>query len=253
VTVGAPGAALIENAARLDAVMLRRCDGADDLGALLADPRITTVALGPGLGVGARTRACALAAVTARGASGVVLDADALSSFEDAPEERRALFDACCGGSVVLTPHWGEFRRLFPGIAERYGAAPERGALVSRVDAAEAAARESGATVLLKGADTVIAPPDGPASLHAAVYEQAAPWLATAGAGDVLTGLIAGLLARGLPAQRAAAQAAWLHVAAARSFGPGLIAEDIPEALPQVLKTLAIPSAATLGAGRCVG
>jgi hydroxyethylthiazole kinase-like uncharacterized protein yjeF len=252
-TVGAPGAALIENAARLDAVMLRRCDGPEDLAALLADARITTVALGPGLGVGDRTVALAEAAVSARGARGVVLDADALTSLAAAPAARDALFAACRGGAVVMTPHWGEFRRLFPAIAEDCAAAPERGALRSRVDAAEAAARESGATVLLKGPDTVIAPPDGAAMLHAAVYDDAAPWLATAGAGDVLTGLIAGLLARGLPAPAAAAQGAWLHAAAARAFGPGLIAEDLPEALPHVLASLEVARAAPLGAAHRVG
>jgi hydroxyethylthiazole kinase-like uncharacterized protein yjeF len=241
VTLAAPGAALIENAARLDAVMLRRCDGVADLEALLSDGRITTVALGPGLGVGPRTTALAQAALVMRGGAGVVLDADALTSLADDPEARTALFAAArCSGGLVLTPHWGEFRRLFPVIATDSVAAPERGPLRSRVDAAEAAARASGATVLLKGPDTVIAPPDRPATLHAAAYDAAAPWLATAGAGDVLAGLIAGLLARGLPPAEAAGQAAWLHAAAARAIGPGLIAEDLPEALPTVLRSLCV-------------
>ncbi len=229
VTLGAPGAALIENATRLDAVMLRRVGDADDLAALLADRRIGAVLLGPGLGCDARARGLVLAALGAGRA--VALDADALTAFAGDAGDRAALMDglrAC--GRAVLTPHAGEFARLFP--------AAEAGAAVSRV---RLAAAEAGATVLLKGRATAVAAPDGAALLHAATYGRSAPWLATAGAGDVLAGLIAGLLARGAAPLAACGTAAWLHVEAARAVGPGLIAEDLPEALPGVLRRLLAP------------
>ncbi len=234
VTLGAPGAALIENAARLDAIMLRRIDGACALTEALADARINAVVLGPGLGLdgarGERTRALTRAALASRRA--VALDADALTAFSEAP---ATLFAACAGAPVVLTPHMGEFARLFPDLAARLSA---RVRVWSRVDAARAAAARSGATVLLKGRDTVIAAPCGAARVHAAAYGRAAPWLATAGAGDVLAGLIAELMARGAAPLEAAACACWLHVEAARIVGPGLIAEDLPEALPRALGAL---------------
>ena len=147
------------------------------------------------------------------------------------------MFDLLHEG-CVLTPHGGEFARLFPDLDDRLAAPPDTGPAFSRVDAAREAARRAGAVVLLKGPDTVIAEPDGHCAVHAGVGERAAPWLATAGAGDVLSGLIAGLMARGLAPFDAACSAAWLHVEAARAFGPGLIAEDLPEALPGVLRAL---------------
>jgi len=223
VTLGCPAAALPENAARLDAVMTRPVDDAPALERMLADRRLSAILLGPGLGVGEATRARVLAAL----ASGrpVVLDADALTSFADDPE---ALFRALHRGTV-LTPHEGEFACLFPDLGAGSG---------SRTDRARMAAERAGSIVLLKGPDTVIAAPDGGCRLHAALYDRAAPWLATAGAGDVLAGLIAGLLARGLEPAEAAAAAVWLHVEAARRVGPGLIAEDLSEALPAVLTSL---------------
>jgi hydroxyethylthiazole kinase-like uncharacterized protein yjeF len=174
----------------------------------------------------ARTRAQALCAL----ASGrpVALDADALTAFAAEPEDRAALMAALRAGRAVLTPHGGEFARLFPAAAMS----------PSPLESARAAAAESGATVLLKGRATVIAAPDGTAAIHSAAYGREAPWLSTAGAGDVLAGLIAGLLARGLAPLPACATAAWLHVEAARHVGPGLIAEDLPEALPAVLRAL---------------
>ncbi len=233
VTVGCPPAALIENAARLDAVMLRPMRDGAALRAALADRRITTLCLGPGLGLGAREVGLVAEALAARRAT--VLDADALSLIASDESLRGALHGRC-----VLTPHGGEFARLFPDIAAALEAPPQEGApAMSTVDAARRAARESGAVVLLKGPATVIAAPDGRCAVHAALRGRAAPWLATAGAGDVLAGLVAGLMARGLSPFEAAQTAAWLHVECARAFGAGLIAEDLPDALPGVLRRLA--------------
>jgi NAD(P)H-hydrate repair Nnr-like enzyme with NAD(P)H-hydrate dehydratase domain len=142
--------------------------------------------------------------------------------------------------ACVLTPHGGEFARLFPDLARRLAAPPDDGPAFSKLDAAREAARRAGCSVLFKGPDTVVAAPDGRAAINASAYERAAPWLATAGAGDVLAGLIAGLMARGVDAFDAASAAAWLHSEAARAFGPGLIAEDLPDALPLVFRRLGL-------------
>ena len=232
VTLACPPAAVAENAARLDAVMLRPLPDAAALEAILEDVRITALCLGPGLGVGARTRTLVAAALGS--GRGCVLDADALTAFIDMPETLLSATHPHC----VLTPHDGEFARLFPDLAAPLREPARTGPAWSRLDAARAAARRAGCTVLLKGPDTVIADSEGNAALNAAVYASAVPWLATAGAGDVLAGLIAGLMARGCDAHRAARAGAWLHVAAARRFGAGLIAEDLPEALPAILREL---------------
>ncbi len=226
VTLLAPRDALAENAARLDAVML---DGIETLEERLADPRCTAAVIGPGAGVGeaTRSRAKAMLAASARHGMTAVLDADALTSFADDPKELHALARA---GTAVLTPHWGEFGRLFPDLARR---AVEGASLA---DCAMEAARRSGATVLLKGACTVIAAPDGQCVLSAATGEEAAPWLATAGAGDVLAGMVAGLAARRFDTLSAAAAAAWMHAEAARGYGPGLTADDLPCLLPAALR-----------------
>lgn len=227
VTLGAPGAAMLECAAQITALMLRRVEGAEDLAALLEDPRINALCLGPGMGV---ERAAALIAVVRGGGvkphPTVVVDADGLTALGPV--------GAPLPPGWVLTPHGGEFARLFPDLAAR-----EAGPGWSKVDQARAAAARAGCVVLLKGAETVIAAPDGRAAVHAAMGARAVPWLATAGAGDVLAGLIAGLCARGLGGFEAAQAAAWLHVEAALAVGPGLIAEDLPEALPGVLRALA--------------
>ncbi|WP_342662215.1 NAD(P)H-hydrate dehydratase [Rubellimicrobium thermophilum] len=233
VTLGVPPAALPENAARLDAVMLRVLADADALTAMLGDGRLNALCAGPGLGLGEREKAL-LAAVLEAGRP-ALLDADAITLLAG-DEGLRARLHA----GVVLTPHEGEFARLCPGIASRWRAPAIAGPAFSKLDAARQAAAELGCIVLLKGPDTVIADPGGRAAIHAAVRDRAVPWLATAGAGDVLAGMIAGLLARGLPPFEAASGAVWLHAEAARRFGPGLIAEDLPEALPGVFRALGL-------------
>ncbi|WP_338014577.1 NAD(P)H-hydrate dehydratase [Rhodophyticola sp. CCM32] len=235
VTVAAPGSAMMECATQLTAIMLRKSDGAEGLAALLDDTRINAICLGPGIGVGERTQALVRAALgqgvsPSYPARSVVLDADALTSFENDPQTLFALLHA----RVVLTPHAGEFARLFPDIAAKTAAAPETGPGSSRDEACREAAARAGCVVLLKGADTVIAAPDG----RCAVNSGTAPWLATAGSGDVLAGMICGLLARGFAPMEAAETGAWLHMRCASMFGPGLIAEDLPEMLPKVLRLL---------------
>ena len=231
VTVAAPAAAMAECAAQLTAIMLRPLDTAAEFGVMLDDHRINALCLGPGLGL---ARARDLVAVALAAGRGVVLDADALSAYTGAPD---ALF-AMLHPGAVLTPHDGEFARLFPDLAAALGAPALRGPAFSRICAVRAAAKRAGCVVLLKGRDTVISDPAGNCAVHAALGPRAAPWLATAGSGDVLAGVITGLLARGLPPMAATKAAAWLHVEAALTFGPGLIAEDLPEVLPKVLRRL---------------
>ena len=231
VTLGVPPAAQQEVACQITALMLRRVAEGAGLVDVLADRRFNALCLGPGLGL---DRARDLVLVALRAGRATVLDADALTGFAEGPD---ALF-GLLHGSCVLTPHGGEFARLFPDLAEKLTARPEAGPAYSKVDATRAAAARVGCVVLFKGPDTVVAAPDGRCTLCAAAYGRAAPWLATAGSGDVLAGLVAGLLARGFAAFEAAGTAAWLHREAARSFGPGLIAEDLPEALPAVFRAL---------------
>ena len=202
--------------------MVREADDARGLASLLADRRKNAVLIGPGLGVGERTKELVLAALHSDAA--IVLDADALTSFA---EDSRPLFAAIASRTapVVLTPHDGEFARLFGDLAA-----------TSKLARAREAASRAGAIVLLKGADTVVAAPSGTASINATT----SPFLATAGTGDVLAGMVVGLLAQGMPAFEAASAAVWLHGAAAIDFGPGLIAEDLPETLPRVLRELQI-------------
>ncbi len=257
VTVGCPTEAIPENAARLDAVMLKPVADAAGLAAVLEDRRINALCLGPGMGTGEREAGLLAAALklgaesaTSRGAGGagpasgaarrvdgrsLILDADALTLLAGRPELFAALHPRC-----VLTPHAGEFGRLFPDIAAKLEAPATKGPAYSKVDATREAAARAGCVVLFKGPDTVIADPSGRCSINSAHYDRAAPWLATAGSGDVLSGFIAGLLARGFEPMAAAETAAWLHVECARSFGPGLIAEDLPEELPKVFRALGV-------------
>jgi hydroxyethylthiazole kinase-like uncharacterized protein yjeF len=230
VTLASPREALTINAAHLTAVMLTPCDGPDELEAILSDPRKNVVAIGPGAGVGQGTRRLVLAVL--RGASAaraVVLDADALTSFAGEPMElvwglKRSL------GRAVLTPHEGEFARLFNVEGFPLESNTESGAMCetlfhSKLIRARNAAKATGAVVLLKGPDTVVAAPDGRAS----ILHNAPPWLATAGSGDVLAGIITGLLAQSMPPFEATCAAAYLHAEAAQRLGPGLIAEDLVE------------------------
>ena len=219
VSVAAPPDAVAVNAAHLTAIMLKPFEGADGLARLLEDKRLNAVVIGPGLGVDGETRA--LVDVALKSGAAVVLDADALTSFRDDPDALFArLHDRC-----VLTPHAGEFERLFPGLLDD---------TANTVEAVRTAATRAGRTVLLKGGDTVIADASGKAAINA----NAPATLATAGAGDVLAGFIAGLLAQKMTTFDAACCGAWLHGAAAGIFGPGLIAEDLPEMLPAILAEL---------------
>jgi NAD(P)H-hydrate epimerase len=191
---------------------------ADDRSALdatIADPRITALLIGPGAGLTARTRDTVLTILAAR--RPCVLDADALTIFRDDPQ---ALFSAI-HGPCVMTPHEGEFARIF----SREG---------DKLSRARAAAATSGAIMLLKGADSVIAAPDG----RAAINVGAPPDLATAGSGDVLSGLVVGLLAQGMPAFESACAAVYLHAQAGALFGRGLIAEDLIDLIPEALRAV---------------
>ncbi|MFZ1469045.1 MAG: NAD(P)H-hydrate dehydratase [Paracoccaceae bacterium] len=236
VTVGCPEGAVAENAARSEAVMLRGVVDGDGLTAVLEDKRINALCLGPGMGVGAREAGLVAVALLSRGEPRpTVLDADALTLLAGDAGLFGALHAEC-----VLTPHAGEFARLFPDLAEKLAAPATKGPAYSKVDACREAAVRAGCVVLFKGPDTVIAAPDGRCAINSAAYERAAPWLATAGSGDVLAGFITGLLARGFSPFDAACTGAWLHVECARSFGPGLISEDLAEELPKVFRALGL-------------
>lgn len=227
VTMGAAEATLPVLAVHLTEIMLSAVATGDNLTALLTtDARISALCVGPALGLDQRAAEIVAAAI----ASGrpCVLDADALSVIAQNPELMAALSENC-----VLTPHGGEFARLFPDISlgdtqPTYFAAME------------AACDRAGCTVLLKGAVSVVCAPEERASVLDSSKTQTAPWLATAGSGDVLAGLIAGLMARGMHTRDAAETGAMLHAMAARKFGPGLVAGDLPDMIPGVLKDLGV-------------
>jgi hydroxyethylthiazole kinase-like uncharacterized protein yjeF len=225
VTLASPRDALAVNASALSAVMVRAIDTTVEFAEMLADKRLNACVIGPGAGLGDRTRDFVLAALSAK--RNLVLDADALTSFADAPDHLFEAIKTSRDLEVVLTPHEGEFPRLFSDLSNKH---PFR----SKLERVRAAAERSGAVVLLKGPDTVVASPDGRATIAA----NAPPWLATAGAGDVLAGMISGMQAQGVPAFEAASIAVWMHGEAAAEAGPGLIAEDLPEVLPAVFRRL---------------
>ena len=234
VTLGVPGSAQMEVASQITALMLRRVEDGAGLMRILEDQRLNALCLGPGFGLDQRAKELISAALSKDhiGKRYLVIDADALTLLAQESELFDMLHEGC-----VLTPHAGEFKRLFRDISEKLAAPAVKGPAYSKVDATREAAARAGCVVLFKGPDTVIAAPDGRCSINSAYYDRAAPWLATAGSGDVLAGFITGLLARGFNPMQAAEAATWLHVECALSFGPGLIAEDLPEELPRVLKT----------------
>ena len=223
-TVAVPEAALQVYAAALTSVMVRPVAQPEDFEKLLADSRITGLLIGPGAGIGPETRARVFAMLKTGRAT--VLDADALSTFKDDPQTLFSAVMENSAGGCVLTPHEGELARLFEGLVDFRS---------DKLTRARAAARASGAIIVLKGSDTVIAAPDG----RAIINSNAPPTLATAGAGDVLAGMVLGLLTQGVEPFLAAAAAVWLHGAAAAHFGPGLLAEDLPDRLPAVFRRLA--------------
>ncbi|HEY6701791.1 MAG TPA: NAD(P)H-hydrate dehydratase [Pseudolabrys sp.] len=224
VTIASPREALAINAAESLAVMVRPVDGSAELGEFLKDRRRNAVVLGPGGGMGSAMREQVLAALASQ--ASVVLDADALTSFA---EHQDLLAGAIRkrSGNVVLTPHQGEFSRIFRDIYVDHKSN-------SKVEKTRLAADFCGAVVVYKGADTVVAAPDR----RATIAENGPPSLATAGSGDVLAGIIGGLVAQGMPAFEAACAGVWVHGDAASEFGPGLIAEDLPEMLPRVYRRL---------------
>jgi len=214
-TIAVPEHAFAIYAAALTSIMVQPLAQQEDFARLLADVRYTAFSIGPGAGVSDATRLRALDML--KTGKPVVIDADAISVFAARPEE---LFEAIRGGCVI-TPHEGEFKRIFDVSGNKLARARQ-------------AARRSGAVVVLKGSDTVIAAPDG----RAIINSNAPPTLATAGSGDVLGGFILGLLAQNMDAFPAAAAAVWLHGAAAAGLGAGLMAEDLPDLLPAVLRRL---------------
>ena len=228
VTLAPSQDALPEYSSPPDALMRRAVDDGDALRGALDDTRINAACIGPGCGI---DRAAASLAVLLPTGRGTVIDADALTALSQDTGLMAALHGRC-----ILTPHGGEFARLFPDLAEKVEATPSQGPAYSKLDAARDAAARCGSVVLLKGPDTVIANPDGRAVIHSAFD---IPWLATAGAGDVLAGIITGLLARGFQSFDAASLGTLIHAKAARAFGPGLIADDLPEMIPQILRDLA--------------
>ncbi len=221
VTLGVSGSALLAHACHTTSIMLHKLDPDQDITKILKEKRINCVALGPGLPPNEHTRNQVLSFLDNDGP--VLLDAGALSAFHG----HSQLFFNAVGkhkSPIVLTPHDGEFKKLFPDLV----------AISSKIQRAREAARRCGAIILLKGADTVIATPTGDASIS----NNAPPFLATAGSGDVLSGLIAGLLAQSMPAFLAVNAAVWLHGQAANWVGPGLISSDLDEGLKKAISRL---------------
>lgn len=221
VTVASPTEALPIHAANLSAIMVRPVEDAAGLERLLADRRLSTVVIGPGVGVGQGARDRLAVCADRR----LVIDADLITSFKGAADQLAAQLAGA--PAAIATPHDGEFARLFEGCPDVLEAP-------SKLERVRAGARRLGIVLVLKGADTVVAAPDG----RACIADNAPPWLATAGAGDVLSGIVGGLLAQGMEPFEAASAAVWLHGEAAREAGPGLVADDLIEALRPVYARL---------------
>lgn len=228
VTLLSPGSALQANAAHLTSIILRKTDTPEEAAEWLGERKPGALVFGPGIGLhdSVSDFALKLIAASAGVVRHIVFDADALTHLSRRPAAFFDAFRAKNAPQFVLTPHEGEFARVFPELV--------RDESSSKVDRARKAAVLANATVILKGPDTVIASPDG----RAAISANAAPWLATAGSGDVLAGITAGLLAQGMLSFEAASAAVWLHSEAGSRFGPGLIAEDLPDLLPPLLRGL---------------
>jgi NAD(P)H-hydrate epimerase len=215
VTIAVPEISLPIYAASLTSIMVHPLTMPEDFNKMLDDRRLTAFLIGPGAGTGENTRIRVLS-ILATGRP-IVIDADAITAFKDNPPS----LDKAIAGPCVITPHEGEFSRLFDFKGDK----------LTRI---RAAARRCGAIIVLKGSDTVIAAPDG----RAIINSNAPPTLATAGSGDVLSGILLGLLAQDMEPFLAAAAAVWLHGAAASEFGPKLMAEDLPDLLPSVFRRL---------------
>ncbi len=222
VSLATSKAAFYINAAQLTSIMISAHDGPAELAEILAsDPRRNAVLIGPGAGATPETRDNVAAVLSSEATA--VIDAEGLTAFEANPQELFALIQQR-GAATILTPHKGEFDRLFP----------ELGNAESKLEQAKRAAEISGAVIVFKGPDTIVSAPDG----LSAISEGSPPWLATAGTGDVLAGLIVGLCAQKMSPFDAAVAAVWMHAELARTFGPGLIAEDLADLLPPLLQRL---------------
>jgi hydroxyethylthiazole kinase-like uncharacterized protein yjeF len=229
VTMLSPDAALAVNAAHLTSIMLRRADNDDDVVRFLEERSPAAFIYGPGLGVGEQVGDVVDLLGRLSGSDmTIVLDADAITALSAACERFFPIMRDAASLRGVLTPHHGEFGRLFPDLAID--------ASLSKLERARLAASRSACVVIYKGPDTVIAAPDG----RAAINSNGTPLLATAGSGDVLAGLVAGLCAQRMPTFEAACAAVWIHAQAAHEFGPGLVAEDLLGMVPAVLRRLAL-------------
>lgn len=229
VTMLSQASALAVNAAHLTSIILRKTDTLEEVQEFLAERKPRALVFGPGLGTHNKVGDFGLQMIASAAGivGGIVCDADAITVFSRIPKDFFAAARIDGAPAIVVTPHEGEFGRLFPDLTA--------GEIPSKVGRARAAAKRANATIVYKGPDTVIAARDG----RAAINSNGTPLLATAGSGDVLSGIIAALLAQRMPAFEAASAAVWLHAEAARRFGPGLIAEDLPLALLPVLRDLA--------------
>lgn len=248
VTIAAPTEAMQEIACQVTSVMLQEVGSTDKFTSILEDDRINCVVIGPAFGYKKRLGEFIKSVTGSRqyknATRSIVLDADALTFFRQDPQ---ILFSDISGGRCILTPHIGEFVALFPDLAEEMagktkeirGSNRESQELIPTVPLVREAAKRAGCVVLLKGAATIIADPDDRcAVINLSVGRRAAPWLATAGSGDVLAGIVAGLLAQGYTPRNAASMATWLHTESARMFGVGMIAEDLLNGIPSALKRL---------------